>query len=99
MKVEAPSSIREIDKAPALAGRSVDRHAEDRVSMDEAARATTLVRAAAANAGANRSARLAQLEASVRTGRYRPTADHIAEQLLSTAEVDARLQTLLNRQP
>jgi hypothetical protein len=98
MKVEAPGSIREVDKvAPPVGGRPVDTSGADRVTMDDGAHAAALVRAAAAGAGASRSARLAQIEAGVRNGSYRPTASQIAEQLLSSAELDARLQVMLSR--
>jgi anti-sigma28 factor (negative regulator of flagellin synthesis) len=97
MKVEAPSSIREIDKVAPPVGRSVDNKQTDRVTMDDGAQAAALVRAAAAGAGVSRSARLSQLEAGIRNGSYRPSASQIAEQLLSSAEVDARLQVMLSR--
>ena len=44
---------------------------------------------------ASRTARLEQLEGAIRTGQYRPDAGQLAERLLSTAEIDARLLAML----
>src|SRR6185436_1876592 len=49
------------------------------------------------SAGADRAARLERLEASVRAGAYSPDPSRVAEQILSDAEVDARLQAMLTR--
>jgi anti-sigma28 factor (negative regulator of flagellin synthesis) len=96
MKVEAPKSVREIDKVAPVAERAADRSPADRITLEHAQDAVALVRAASAGAAAGRVARLAQIEASIRSGSYRPSASQIAEQLLSSAEVDARLQALLS---
>jgi anti-sigma28 factor (negative regulator of flagellin synthesis) len=100
MKVESAKGVREIERIPAPAERSVNADNADRkdkVSLEEAQRAEALGRAAAQGATSGRPARLQQIEAAVRAGSYVPKASQIAEQLLSAAEVDARLQVMLGR--
>ena len=48
-------------------------------------------------AGGQRTARLEQLESQVRSGGYRPDPSRVAEQILSDAEVDARIAAMLQR--
>jgi anti-sigma28 factor (negative regulator of flagellin synthesis) len=55
------------------------------------------VAAARRGAGAERSARLDRLGAQVRSGSYAPDPSRVAEQILSDAEIDARLQAMVSR--
>ena len=78
----------------AVAGGSGPR---DRVTVVGARPPEVSVAAARRSSGAERSARLDRLESQVRSGSYAPDPTRVAEQLLSDAEVDARLQALLTR--
>jgi anti-sigma28 factor (negative regulator of flagellin synthesis) len=65
------------------------------VSTADAAKAAALARAVQANIGLSHSARLAQIEGAIRAGNYAPSASELADQLVSAAEIDARLQAML----
>ena len=67
----------------------------DSVSTADAAKAAALARAVQANIGLSHSARLAQIEGAIRAGNYAPSASELADQLVSAAEIDARLQAML----
>ena len=69
----------------------------DRVTVDGSRPAEVAVATARRSSGAERSSRLDRLEAQVRSGSYAPDPTRVAEQILSDAEVDARLQALLTR--
>jgi hypothetical protein len=69
----------------------------EKVSVRSTREVEVAVAAAKRAAGTERSARLERLEAEVRAGGYRPSASRMAEQILSDAEVDARLQAMLRR--
>lgn len=68
--------------------------ASDRVSVSEVERVEKLAEVAKEVASSSRVSRLADIEAAVRSGNYRPDAQRIAEQLLRSAEVSARLQAM-----
>ena len=70
---------------------------KDRVSVQATKEAKASVAAAQQGAAGHRSERLAQLESQVRSGGYHPDPSSVAEQILSDAEVDARLAALLQR--
>ena len=86
-------------EAPASSGAPVGGGSgpRDRVTVEGARPAEIAVSAARRSAGAERSARLERLEAQVRSGSYAPDPSRVAEQLLSDAEVDARMQVMLTR--
>jgi hypothetical protein len=69
----------------------------EKVSVRSTREVDAAVAAAKRAAGGERSARLERLEAEVRAGGYRPNPSRVAEQILSDAEVDARLQAMLRR--
>jgi negative regulator of flagellin synthesis FlgM len=69
----------------------------DKVSVESKKASEVAVASARRSAGSERSARLERLEASVRSGSYSPDPSRVAEQILSDAEVDARLQAMLSR--
>ena len=69
----------------------------DKVSVESKKAAEVAVATARRSAGGDRAARLERLEASVRSGSYSPDPSRVAEQILSDAEVDARLQAMLSR--
>jgi negative regulator of flagellin synthesis FlgM len=68
----------------------------DKVSV-ESKKAEVAVAAARRSSGADRAARLERLEASVRSGSYAPDPSRVAEQILSDAVIDARLQAMISR--
>jgi anti-sigma28 factor (negative regulator of flagellin synthesis) len=68
---------------------------KDRVSVHASKEVETSIAVAHKAAGNKRAARLERLEAEVRSGGYRPDPGRVAEQILSDAEVDARLAALL----
>ena len=70
---------------------------KDRVSVEATKEAQASVAVAQRATGGHRAARLEQLESQVRSGGYHPNPSHVAEQILSDAEVDARLAVLLRR--
>jgi len=63
--------------------------------LPEAALVALTVDGARRSAHAQRAVRLREVEASVRSGSYSPDAAQIAQKILASAELDARLQTLL----
>lgn len=69
----------------------------DRVTLEGTRPADVSVGPARRSASAERSSRLERLEAQVRSGSYAPDPSRVAEQILSDAEVDARMQAMLTR--
>lgn len=65
----------------------------DRVSVDSSLQEA--VAAGAAKASVGRAARMKELEHAIKTGQYRPSASQLAEQLLTQAEIDARMRAML----
>jgi negative regulator of flagellin synthesis FlgM len=76
---------------------SVGSGPRDRVTVDSTRTAEVAVTAARRSAGTERSSRLERLEAQVRSGSYAPDPSRVAEQILSDAEIDARLQAMISR--
>lgn len=100
MKIEGTKGVNNvevIEKVPAAERPTAVKEVADRVSVDEAHRLADQVQIARARAGGARASRLSQIEAAVRGGHYRPDPGLIAEQILSAAEIDAKLQALLSR--
>ena len=69
----------------------------DKVSVESTKAAEVAVASARRAQGSDRAGRLERLEASVRSGSYSPDPSRVAEQIMSDAEVDARLQAMLSR--
>jgi len=103
MKVSDSTPIAGPDRAPApqastsSAGAAAAQGARDRVSVDASKGAESSITSARRTSGTDRAARLQKLEASVRSGTYAPDPGRVAEQILSDAEVDARLQAMMSR--
>jgi anti-sigma28 factor (negative regulator of flagellin synthesis) len=100
MKIEGPKAINNVDaieKAPAVERSTQAKSVADRVSVDEGKKLADQVQVARMRAGGARAARLSHIEAAVRGGQYRPDPGQIAEQILTAAELDAKLQSLLGR--
>ena len=104
MKVSDSSPVAGSARAPAPqapssspAGPASVQGALDRVSVDATKGAESSISSARRASSTDRAARLQKLEASVRSGTYSPDPGRVAEQILSDAEVDARLQAIIGR--
>jgi len=103
MKVSESTPVAGPDRAPASqapassAGSAAAQGARDRVSVDASKGAEASISSARRSSASDRAARLQKLEASVRSGSYSPDPGRVAEQILSDAEVDARLHAILDR--
>ncbi|MEW6433351.1 MAG: flagellar biosynthesis anti-sigma factor FlgM [Myxococcota bacterium] len=67
----------------------------DRVSLERTKRLEAEVDRAKVSAGAARAAQLEALAAAIRNGTFKPSPQQLAEKLLQSAEIDARLRALL----
>src|SRR5690348_12746358 len=100
MKIDATKGINQVDaieKAPTVEPSTQAKAVADKVSVDESSKLADQVEVARMRAGGARAAKLQQIEAAVRGGQYRPDPGQIAEQILNAAEVDAKLQAMLQR--
>ena len=101
MKVSESTPIAGPDRAPApqappsSSGSAAAQGARDRVSVDASKGAESTISSARRSSATDRAARLQKLESSVRSGTYAPDPGRVAEQILSDAEVDARLQAII----
>jgi anti-sigma28 factor (negative regulator of flagellin synthesis) len=94
MKVDKTKEVGGVDRAPPSTERLPVRPRTDRVSIEEARQAEEVIKTVRGHADTGRAARLASIESAIRNGTYRPDPGRLAEQLLSQAEVDARLRAL-----
>jgi anti-sigma28 factor (negative regulator of flagellin synthesis) len=69
----------------------------DKVSQDQSQHFAKTVAVAQQTQVNTRTARLQQLTEAVRNGSYKPDAGQIAENILDDAEIDARMQAMLQR--
>lgn len=67
---------------------------EDKVSVDQAREVMRQLESARSSGIGARSSRLREIEAAVRSGTYRPSASRVAEEILSAAELDARIRAM-----
>jgi len=74
-----------------------EQSAGDKVSQTQSQQFTQAVAVAQQTQGASRSARLQDLTTAVRNGTYKPDPGQIAEGILDDAEIDARLQAMLQK--
>ncbi|WP_373049409.1 flagellar biosynthesis anti-sigma factor FlgM [Vulgatibacter sp.] len=97
--VASTGSIRRAtDRAAAQGTRRAERAAEtDRVTTEASAELEAAVARARDEAAGARAAQLAEIEAAVRKGTYRPDPARIAERILEDAELIARLHAMLDR--
>ena len=87
--VRSPASQAQTD--PPVARRS----SSDCVSTPDTTRMADLARSIQARVGTLRTVRLAQVEKSIRTGNYQPSASQIASRLLDAAEIDSHMKALV----
>ena len=94
-----PMRIRELKQVAPVQASSVaakqSPKAEDRVTLEKTRELKQAIDSAKLTAGSGRAAQLAALEASIANGTIKPNAQQIADRLLSAAEVDAQLRSLL----
>jgi negative regulator of flagellin synthesis FlgM len=96
---QAPSSVSSGQSSAAASSSSsaIAQGVRDRVSVDASKGAESSISAARRSSTTDRAARMQKLEASVRSGTYSPDPGRVAEQILSDAEVDARIHAIMNR--
>ncbi len=69
----------------------------DKVSQDQSQEFAQTVAVAQQSQVTTRTARLQQLTEAVRNGSYKPDPGQVAEGILDDAEIDARMQAMLQR--
>lgn len=74
------------------------REEQDRVTLERTKALQADIDRAKVSAGASRAAQLQALETAIRSGTFKPSAQQLAEKLLQSAEVDARLRSLLGQE-
>lgn len=99
MRVEDKQSVKSADSGPpkstaADRAGTAGRVLTDKVSVEGVKQVQAVVQAVQANLGADRAARLQELETAIRQGRYQPDAGRLAERIVQAAEVDARLRAI-----
>jgi anti-sigma28 factor (negative regulator of flagellin synthesis) len=90
---EIRSAVSQVQPDPPQARRSLP----DSVSTPDTTRMADLARSVQARVGTLRTVRLAQVEKSIRTGNYQPSASQIASRLLDAAEIDSHMRALTGR--
>ncbi len=98
MKIKDLPAVSPIQAKPA-AKTGTDKAGTDKATQtqkpEEASTTRLTIEAARRVATQQRSVRLEQLEAAIRSGNYVPNASQIANQLLASAELDAKLRAML----
>lgn len=101
MKVKDASDIRRIDasRAPDIRRNGSERAAAatDKVTTDGQVELKQATDVALAAAGANRTVRLASIEAAIRAGTFKPDPQRIASQILDDAVLTAQVQAMLRK--
>lgn len=88
--VATAKQVENVDPANLPAGR-------DRITIDKSAEATQAAAAARQAAMQVRSARIADIEAAIRRGDYKPDPRRIAQEIINDAELMARIHVLFNK--
>jgi anti-sigma28 factor (negative regulator of flagellin synthesis) len=97
MKVRETKEMQGVERAPSATAEPHARPATDRVTVESIRPPSELVPAARQHATTTRAARMQELETALKGGHYRPDAQRIADQILSAAEVDARLRAMMQK--
>jgi anti-sigma28 factor (negative regulator of flagellin synthesis) len=98
MEIKNTASVGEIRSAASQVQADppeARRFLPDSVSTPDTTRMAGLARAVQARVGTLRTVRLAQVEKSIRTGNYQPSASQIANRLLDAAEIDNHMKAAL----
>jgi negative regulator of flagellin synthesis FlgM len=96
MKINDPKSPVAIQSTSTPTGPARAREETDRVSLERTKELQADIDRAKSSASAGRAAQLQALEAAIRNGTFKPSPQQLAEKLLQSAEVDARLRALLD---
>jgi anti-sigma28 factor (negative regulator of flagellin synthesis) len=67
----------------------------DRVTTAEAQQALALAQSVRGKVAASHSSMLTRIESAIRSGTYSPSAGQLASKLLTAAEIDAKLQAMM----
>jgi anti-sigma28 factor (negative regulator of flagellin synthesis) len=97
MKVRETSEMQGVERTPSATAEPHARPAMDKVTVESVRPPSELVTAARQHTTSSRAARMQELESALKGGRYRPDAQRIADQILSAAEVDARLRAMMQK--
>ena len=97
MKVRETKDMQGVERTPTATAEPHARPTGDKVTVETVRPASELVMAARQHASTGRAQRLQQLESALKAGHYRPDAQRIADQILSAAEVDARLRAMMQK--
>jgi anti-sigma28 factor (negative regulator of flagellin synthesis) len=74
---------------------ALSRPRQDRVTTAEAQQTLALAQSLKGKVGSSHSAMLAQVEAAIRSGTYTPSAGQLANKLLDAAELEAKMQAMM----
>lgn len=96
MKINDTHTAVPVQSATTQAAPARAREEQDRVSFERTRALEADIDQAKVSAGASRAARLQALEAAIRNGTFKPSPQQLAEKLLESAELDARLRALLD---
>ena len=99
MKVNEVKQLAALQRAKAVEADAAEAapKAADRVTVAGSKEVNATIASARQSAGGARAARLERLEAQVRSGGFRPDPSRLAQQILSDAELEAKIQSMLNR--
>lgn len=99
MKIEGLTQIQDLQRAKAVESTAADeaQKPKDRISVGASKSVEVAIATARSSSGGARAARLEQLAAQVKAGGYKPDPTQVAQQILSDAEVEARIQAMFNR--
>ncbi len=98
MKISETSEVGAVSSVEKVAARPVTPlEKQDRVSTTQTEEVNRAIEVARQVAGSSRSAHLQQIENQIRSGAFKPNPSQIAERILESAEIDARLQSALRR--
>jgi len=99
MKVNEVKQLAALQRAKAVEADAAEAAPKtaDRVTVAGSKEMNATIASARQAAGGARAARLERLEAQVRSGGFRPDPSRLAQQILSDAELEAKIQSMLNR--
>ena len=89
------AAVSPVERAAVRAASPLEK--QDRVSTARTEEVNKAIEVAREVAGSARSAHLQEIENQIRSGGFKPNPSQIAERILESAEIDARLQSALRR--
>jgi anti-sigma28 factor (negative regulator of flagellin synthesis) len=99
MKIAGVTQLQDLQRAKAVESNPTDEASKpkDRVTVAASKGVEVAIATARRSSGGAHAARLEQLEAQVKSGGYKPDPSQVAQQILADAEVEARIQAMLDR--